>query len=234
MIPELVVVIPVFNEQASIRKVVKEWIFEVENWTDDFLFLVLDDGSTDGTWKLLEKLQHEFGPKLQILQHRNMGHGKTCLKGYELALAAGAEWILQIDSDGQCDPRYFFKFWNQREKFDVIFGRRKKRDDGGRRILASLVLKSVLFCRYRVLCADANTPYRLMRAKKIPRLLDAIGDRVDLANIALSLLVQKDKSLAVGRVDIRFRERYGGEPSVKISRFADKASELIRQLDVIF
>jgi glycosyltransferase involved in cell wall biosynthesis len=230
---ELVIVMPVFNEQASIRKVVKEWIFEIENWTDDFKFLVLDDGSTDGTWNLLEKLHLEFSSTLQILKHKNIGHGNTCIKGYQLANNYGAKWVLQIDSDGQCDPRYFFKFWNQKDKYDVIFANRKKREDGFRRVIASLILKTFLFLNYRVLCIDANVPYRLMKVNKIHEFVSAISGKVDLANIALSLLIHKDERLKVGTVDIVFKERYGGEPSVKMTKFAAKAKELKKQLKTI-
>ena len=38
-LPELLIVLPVYNEQASVRKVVIEWFQEVENWTEDFVFL---------------------------------------------------------------------------------------------------------------------------------------------------------------------------------------------------
>ncbi len=43
----------------------------------------------------------------------------------------------QVDSDGQCDPRFFAAFWDGRDQADAIFGLRKTRDDGLSRVLIS-------------------------------------------------------------------------------------------------
>ena len=64
--PELLLVMPVYNEQASVRKVVMEWVQEVENWTENFLFLAIDDGSRDDTLKLLKRLQEQLGSRMEI------------------------------------------------------------------------------------------------------------------------------------------------------------------------
>ncbi len=107
---ELLIVLPVFNEEASVRKVVVEWIQEVENWSDHFLLLVINDGSTDGTAKALNRLKAQFGDRLEIHERENRGHGQSCLEGYRIACERGIEYVFQIDSDGQCDPQYFFRF----------------------------------------------------------------------------------------------------------------------------
>ncbi len=44
---ELAIVMPVYNEEASVRKVAREWFDEVSNWTEKFVFIAIDDGSTD-------------------------------------------------------------------------------------------------------------------------------------------------------------------------------------------
>jgi len=224
------IILPVFNEQASVRKVVTEWFFEIENWTQDFVFLALNDGSTDGTLAVLEKLKEQLGARLEIVSHANRGHGQTCLAGYRQALTRGAQWVFQIDSDGQCDPQYFFRFWRKREKCDVIYGVRKTRDDGWRRVMASRVLRLVLAAACRVNCVDANVPYRLMRPAILKDALERIPDDFFLANVAIAALLRQNPSIREGRVPIRFRERYGGEPSVALGQFGLKASELVRQL----
>src|SRR6218665_1259369 len=109
--PELLVVLPVFNEQACVRKVISEWFLEIEGWTEDFVFLVINDGSTDGTSRILESLRPKFGPRLEIVERSNHGHGQSCLFGYRVAAERQIPFVFQIDSDGQCDPQYFFRFW---------------------------------------------------------------------------------------------------------------------------
>ncbi len=230
MSPELVVVIPVYNEQPSLRKVIREWYLEIENWTEDFVILVMNDGSTDRSPAIVERLQEQLGDRIRLHTHSNRGHGLTCLVGYERALNLGARYVFQIDSDGQCDPQYFFRLWRERDRYQVIYGWRKARDDGWRRVLASRLLRMVLLVTARVWCIDANTPYRLMHASVLKGPVTRLkATPVDLTNIGLAVLLKR-LSVTHGKVPIRFRERYGGEPSVRLTQFGAKAVELVRQL----
>jgi dolichol-phosphate mannosyltransferase len=226
---DLAIILPVYNEQASVRKVVLEWFQEIENWTENFLFLCLDDGSTDGTLKILNRLRDQLGPSLEVQSSPNRGHGQTCLAGYRFACEKQIPYILQIDSDGQCDPQYFFRFWRLRDKFEVIYGIRKKRDDGWRRVAASMILKAALVATKHIHCADANVPYRLLRTERLLPELQKIPTNFFLANVALAVCLKKSR-WSHGYIPIRFRERYGGEPSVKLGKFSEKAIELINQM----
>jgi glycosyltransferase involved in cell wall biosynthesis len=230
---ELLVVIPVYNEQASIRKVVMEWFQEIENWTENFVFLVINDGSTDSTSKLLHRLQTQLGRRLEIIERENRGHGQTCLEGYREAVARSFRHVFQIDSDGQCDPQYFFRFWRERENYDVIYGQRTRRDDGWRRVFASLILRVALFVWCRVNCVDANVPYRLMNTSILGDVLPRIPSDFFLANVAMAVLLKRNPSVRHGCVPIRFRERYGGEPTVRLNQFGARAGELFGQLKAL-
>lgn len=75
---------PVFNEMASVRKVVIEWFQEVENWTEDFVFLAINDGSTDNTSALPPRLRQQLGSRLEVLDQERAGHGQSCIHGYRL------------------------------------------------------------------------------------------------------------------------------------------------------
>jgi dolichol-phosphate mannosyltransferase len=224
--PELMVVMPVYNEQASVRKAVTEFFTEIENWTERFVFLALDDGSSDDTPRVLNRLREQLGPRFEVIRHTNRGHGQTCMAGYRAAIERGIPFVLQIDSDGQCDPQYFFRFWRLREKADVIYGLRTKRDDGLRRMIASMAVRALLLFAYGVLCLDANVPYRLMRTEKLAPLLDRVPVDFSLANIGLAVMMRRDPAWKHAYVRIHFRERYGGEPSVKLSLFGRKAFQL--------
>jgi dolichol-phosphate mannosyltransferase len=227
---ELIIIMPVFNEQASVRKVVTEWFHEVENWTEDFVFLAINDGSTDNTLEILHRLKTQLGNRLEIVDQPNQGHGQTCLNGYRAACERGMPFIFQIDSDGQCDPQYFFKLWRIRNDYDVIYGHRRQRDDGLRRKLASYVLRAVLLSLTGENCVDANVPYRLMRTAGLREKVDRIPKEFFLSNVALAILLRRDRRWRHASVPIRFRERYGGEPSVALGKFGEKARELSRQL----
>lgn len=229
--PELVVVIPVFNEQASVRKVIREWYREIENWTEDFLICVIDDGSDDKSLELIENVKSQLDGRIEVHSRPNRGHGATCRQGYERAIELDAEYVFQIDSDGQCDPQYFFRLWRQRETNDVIYGWRRHREDGLRRVIAGKVLKLFLLAVCGVWCIDANSPYRLMRVSILKNPVQTLKrTKVVLTNVALAVLLKRDRRVSHGAAPIRFRERYGGEPSVAFRQFGRKATELARQL----
>ena len=97
-------------------------------------------------------------------------------------------------------------------------------------MLASVVLKITLALTCRTLCVDANVPYRLMRTTALREHVERIPADFFLANVALAVLLRRDSTIREGRVPIRFRERYGGEPSVPLGKFGNKAAELVRQL----
>lgn len=228
--PELAVIMPAFNEEASLRKVVGEWFNEIAQWTENFQFRVYDDGSTDATPRLLAALARGLDDRLVVCGHANRGHGQTCLRGYREACGLGAEFVFQIDADGQCDPQYFFKLWRLRHRCDAIYGLRQRRDDGWRRVAASHVLRLAILGACGVWCCDANSPYRLLRCERLREKLEVIPASFDLANVALAVLLRRDPSWRHQCLPIRFRERYGGEPAVPLARFGAKAAQLLGQL----
>lgn len=222
---------PVYNEQDSVARAVQEWFEELSRTvTSSFRFLVINDGSTDGTAAILARLARQLGPRLEILDRENRGHGQSCLQGYRIALERGIPFVFQVDSDGQCDPQYFAAFWRERERFDVVYGRRVRRDDGWRRVVASLVVRWFLRLLFHVDCVDANVPYRLMRTAVLGPSLTTIPKDFLLANIALAVLLRHRTDVRHGDVPIHFRDRHGGTPSVTMGKFGAKAAELYRQL----
>jgi len=228
-LPELLVALPVFNESASIRHVIDNWMAALDVTVGNYVILAIDDGSTDDSGEILENLRLIRGDRLEVRRRGNRGHGQSCLEAYLVALERGIPYILQIDSDGQSDARYLAGFWEWREDFDVIYGRRR-RLDGLVRIVASLTLRFLLRLLEGVDCVDANVPYRLMNARACQGAIRAIPPAISLANVALAVLLKKDPQLRHGVNPIDFPPRYGGEPSVPLSRFIVKGYELFVQL----
>lgn len=87
------VVIPAFNEAATIRDVVERTRRHAE------YVIVVDDGSSDGTGDLVDDL-----PITLLKLTRNGGKAGALIRGFDYALAAGAEAVITIDADGQHQP----------------------------------------------------------------------------------------------------------------------------------
>jgi glycosyltransferase involved in cell wall biosynthesis len=94
---KILVVIPALNEAGPIASVIQQ----VRKEIPDAQVLVVNDGSTDQT----EQKAQAAGAK--VLSHPfNMGYGVALQTGYKYALKFGYKFVLQMDGDGQHDPRY--------------------------------------------------------------------------------------------------------------------------------
>jgi glycosyltransferase involved in cell wall biosynthesis len=226
--PELFIVMPAYNEEASVALVVEEWLPVLrETVGGPFVFCALNDGSKDRTLACLQELAAKH-PEVLVVDKPNSGHGQTCLEGYRRALTAGAKWVFQMDSDGQCDPRYFPALWAARLDSPVVYGYRARRDDGLPRYLISRVVSGVTLAATGTWVRDANVPYRLMHAETLAGLVDDVPKDFHLANIMLAALHQERHGIRW--LDIGFRQRFGGVPSVKAYSFAKQGMKLFQQL----
>lgn len=228
--PELYIVMPVYNEESSIPAVVAEWMAKLRSLGPSFRLLALDDDSRDGTNAILQELAAQNPGELEVITKPNSGHGRTCRYGYELAITANAEWIFQIDSDGQCDPQYFAEFWHRRENFDCLFGARTQRDDGWVRAAISCCCRAAVRFATGTPIADPNVPYRLMRRSVLERALQKIPPDFELQNIALSLALKRESQVRFAFLPIHFRARRAGTASLNLYRILQLGWEMLRDL----
>lgn len=213
-----------------IQKVVVEWLAVLDFNFTTFCLLVINDGSTDDASAVLAQVEDQYQPRLRVIHQQNVGHGQTCLKGYRWAVEHQIPFVFQIDSDGQCDPKYFKEMWERRNDYDVIYGKRVVREDGWHRVLASWVMRMLLLICFRTHCVDANVPYRLMRTEVLKPILPKIGPDFHLANVALAVLLKRTPGVRHGHVPIRFRRRYAGESKTPFSKFFSRGVQLFFQL----
>ena len=82
----LYVVMPIYNEQASIAAVVREWKACLETVAPDHRILILNDGSNDNTAEVLAGIAAST-PGIEVINKPNSGHGRTCVSGYGEAIA---------------------------------------------------------------------------------------------------------------------------------------------------
>lgn len=212
----LYVVIPAYNEEDNIEAVVSSWYQIVKKVGENSRLLIIDDGSKDSTYQILKRLSNTLS-QLIVITKDNSGHGSTLLFGYKYALKAGADFIFQTDSDGQTDPKEFWPFWENREKFDYQIGYRKHRQDGFRRIVVTKMLKVILFSIFHEWITDANTPFRLMSASTLCEHIQFVPNDYNLSNVLLSVLYQKSGQPGC-YPEITFLPRQGGVNKINMMK----------------
>lgn len=87
--------------------------------------IVCEDGSQDNTKEVLRALSQQIPMKL-ILSKQRKGYSRAVIDGMRVM---DAPYLLCLDSDGQCDPKDFWKFWDARTEGAIILGWRVNRAD---------------------------------------------------------------------------------------------------------
>jgi len=168
--PELEILLPVHNEADSIEATIRE-IYEVLSPQASLRFLICEDGSRDNTKGILRGLSQSV-PMSLILSDERKGYSRAVNDGMK---ALEAPYLLCLDSDGQCDPKDFSKFWQARKQADLLLGWRVNRADNPVRKLMSRTFYRIYQLFYRVPVHDPSCPYVLVKKEVVDRLVDELG-----------------------------------------------------------
>lgn len=205
-------VMPAYNEEANIGDTIRKWYPVVEQAGKDCRLVVADDGSKDGTFKIMESMRNEF-PQFIPLTKQNQGHGPTVIFLYQYAIAHGADFIFQTDSDGQTNPDEFHAFLEASVRYDCVMGARPVRGDGRGRKLVENVLRAYVWAFFHVWVPDANAPFRLMKSSVVKKYLPIMPTDFNLPNAVLSACFSKFHE-QVKYIDITFKPRQAGINSI--------------------
>jgi glycosyltransferase involved in cell wall biosynthesis len=124
------VVVPALDEADNLRELVPRIVAEVEAYSPDGRVLVVDDGSTDDTGKVMAALMADH-PSVELETFRH-NHGKAAAlqAGFRRAVDGGARTVVMMDADGQDDPREVGRLLERLEDgADLVTGARLERHD---------------------------------------------------------------------------------------------------------
>ena len=122
------VIIPLFNEEESLKELC-EWIIRVMNQHNyTFEIILIDDGSSDHSWEIIEALGNEHRTIKGIRFRRNYGKSAALNEGF---IAAQGNVIITMDADLQDSPDEIPELYSLIDNggFDLISGWKKKRYD---------------------------------------------------------------------------------------------------------
>ncbi len=220
---DLVVVIPVYNEDEIILDVINDWKSTLEKLNINHCISVYNDGSKDNTQQVLDAAFGEDAA-VHLIHKENSGHGPTILQGY-LAYAQKSQWLFQVDSDNEMPASEFVSLWNARENYDFLLGRREEREQALSRKLTSLFSRLTVRVFTQSSCYDVNSPFRLMRSERFAAFLPYLPLDTSTPNVILSGLAGIYK-LRIAEFPVKHTNRTTGEVSIKkwkLFKFAVRA-----------
>jgi len=125
---DISIVVPLFNEEESLPEL-SHWIARVMSLNKfSYQLILVDDGSTDSSWSVVEKLA-ETTPSIEAIKfRRNYGKAAALQVGFN---AAKGDVVITMDADLQDSPEEIPALYNMvmKEGYDLVSGWKKKRHD---------------------------------------------------------------------------------------------------------
>ena len=124
---DLSVVVPLYNEEESLPHLVEQLLQALRPSGESFELVLVNDGSSDDTAKVLEQLSGEIPELVAVLLRKNYGQTAAMAAGFD---AACGEVIVSLDGDLQNDPSDIPMLLSKlREGYDLVSGWRHQRQD---------------------------------------------------------------------------------------------------------
>lgn len=205
--PRVLIIIPAWNESRAIGDVIREVRDELP-YVD---VLVVDDGSSDST----ATVAAQAGAHVARLPY-NLGVGGAMRLGYRYAYQHGYDVAIQVDADGQHDPRYVPKLMDVLSDADIVIGARfagegEYRVRGPRR-WAMRMLSWVLSWLAGATLTDTTSGFRACNRRTIELFarwypVEYLGDTVE------TLVHAARSGYRIRQVPVAMRARQAGTPS---------------------
>jgi glycosyltransferase involved in cell wall biosynthesis len=186
---ELSVVIPLYNEEPNVAPLLAELSAILTAMPVPHEIVLIDDGSTDGTFEVLRRIQKGNQHVRVVRFARNFGQTAAFAAGF--AYARG-QFIVTFDGDLQNDPADIPRLLEIARTHDVVCGwRRDRKDDFLTRYVPSVIANQLIGlvsgvrvhdvgCSLKVFRAEVVKPLKLTPGmhRYLPALASQLGDRV--------------------------------------------------------
>jgi dolichol-phosphate mannosyltransferase len=123
-LPGAWLILPTYNEAENIEPLVRAVLPHLASAGVVHTVLVVDDNSPDGTGEIADRLAEELAPVGVLHRTRKDGLGRAYLAGFGVALAEGAELILEMDADFSHDPADLPRLLAATGAADLVLGSR--------------------------------------------------------------------------------------------------------------
>jgi undecaprenyl-phosphate 4-deoxy-4-formamido-L-arabinose transferase len=199
--PALSLVVPVYNEERTVEQVYAQAVEALEATGRSYEIIFVDDGSTDGTWKALERL-HEGDAQLRAVRFkRNFGQHPAMHAGL---VRARGDIVVTMDGDLQNQPSDLPKLVAAVEAgADVASGRRRGRADSWGRTLPSRLINGMLRRFTAAEISDFGCAFNAYSRSALTPVLGQIGKQKFTKALVLSA------GASVVEVDLEHRAREG-------------------------
>src|SRR4051794_5238525 len=215
----LSVIIPVLNEADSLPTLVGELHNVVESQHYDLQTIIVDDGSTDATWTVIEELALADPRILGIRLRRNFGKAAALSAGFH---AAEGERIITLDGDLQDNPAEIAKLLAKLDEgYDVVSGWKRERFDPWHKVFPSRIFNWLISHLMGVHLHDHNCGLKAYR-REVMHEIRLYGELHRFVPVLVAA-----KGFRVGEVVVQHRPRKFGKSKYGVGRFSKGLLDLL-------
>jgi len=206
---QVIILIPSHNEINTLKKI----CFEIKKL--HLKFLVIDDGSNDGTLQWLRKKRFNY-----IKNKKKIGYENSLILGINYIIKKfNSKYLITFDADGEHQTRDLIKIIKQLKKknIDMIIGNRNKFNR-----LSEYILSFLFFMKFGI--KDPLSGFKAYSVQKLKKIKNKINNNFYLIDI---ILFFKEKNFILKNVPIKVKRR------VDISRIGNNFLTNIKILSLI-
>ncbi len=200
---------PVYNEGAHIA----DYLGDIATNLSDlrFVFVLVNDCSTDATRQVLESASAKYPIKL-VNNNANLGHGPSTILGLNEALSIQAKTVIASDSDGIVSGSEIRRLYTyaMNNSSHVVEGTRIGRSDPKFRFVVSFITRQILNLLGAGKVRDANTPIRAYDPRALDEILKYVPKLSKVPNL-MSTLVTRRLKMNILEFQMYCRFNNGGE-----------------------
>lgn len=207
-VPELSIFFPFWNEEKNVETVIKNAIPVAKKVAKKWEIIMVDDGSSDGTLKVAQKLAKK-NENLRVIHHSpNRGYGAALKEGFK---NAKYKLIVFNDGDGQFDFSEVERFLEKIDTVDVVIGYRNRRIDHPFRQVLMNLLKIWDFVFFRFYYRDIDCGFKLFKKDVVKKILPLKSEG---AMVTTEILAKAKKfNLKIAQVKVTHYPRKHGDQS---------------------
>lgn len=216
---DISVVIPMYGCKAAIRELHQRLVKTLEQITEDFEIIMVNDACPQNSWEVIEEICKEDRRVKGIEMARNFGQIKAITAGLDYSTG---DWVVVMDCDLQDRPEEILNLYNKaQEGYDVVFARRANRKDSPLKVFVSKI-----FYKIYSFASDGNYDPAICNFSISRRVV--IDNYCKMRELHRAFVIYvKWLGFRQTAIDVEHNERYEGKSSYNMKKRMKMAGEIL-------